>query len=97
MNKNQLNVVKEDNYKKPDIHEIEYLLVIIIKDCRNKYFYTFEYRLVYDIKFTKVYNIKEINFTIIHKPIEFKTEFCGLNRKIKNDRQMVLNLFKQRN
>ena len=45
---NESTVVEEHNFNKPDIHEKEYLLDDIIKDCRNNYFHTFEYRLVYN-------------------------------------------------
>ena len=76
--------VKECDFIKPDIHEIDYLLDGFIKDCRNKYFHTFEYRLVYDIKFTTISNNEEVNFTITQRSMEFKTEFYGLNEKMKN-------------
>ena len=49
---NDSTVVKKYVFIQPDIHEIENLLDDIVKDCRYKYFHTFEYRLVYDIKFT---------------------------------------------
>ena len=53
-------------------------------NCRNRYFHTFEYTLVHDIKFTSKSNNEEVNFTITHRSMEFKTEFYGLNKKIKN-------------
>ena len=81
---NESTVVKEYDSIKPDIHGVDYLLDDIIKDCRNKYFHTFEYRLVYEIKFTNISNNEEVNLTITHRSIEFKTEFYGLNKKIKN-------------
>ena len=87
INENQLTIVKEYDFDKPDIHEIDYLLDDIIKDCRNKYFHTFENRLVFDVNFTNVSNNEEINFTITHRAMEFKTEFYGLNKKIKNARR----------
>ena len=80
-------VVKEYDSIKPDIHEVDYLLDDIVKDCRNKYFHTFEYSLVYDVKFTNISNNEEVNFTITHRSMEFKTEFYGLNKKIKNARE----------
>ena len=52
INENKLFVVKEYEFDKKDIHEIDYLLDDVIKDCRRKYFHTFEYKLVYDINFT---------------------------------------------
>ena len=65
--------------KKPGIHKKDYILDIVIKDCRNNYFHTFEYRLVYDNKFTKISNNEEVNFTISHKFMEFKNEVYCLN------------------
>ena len=87
INKNKLTVVKEYEFDKTDIHEIDYLLDDVIKHCRNNYFHTFEYRLVYDINFTNISNNEEINLIITHKSKEFKTELYGLNKKIKNARQ----------
>ena len=91
---NENTVVKENDFIKSDIHEIDYLLDVTIKDCRDKYFYKFKNRLVYDIKFTNISNIEEVNFTITHRSMQFKTEFYGLNKKIRNARseEMVLYL-----
>ena len=86
-NENKLFVVKEYKFDKKDIHEIDYLLDNIIKDYRRNYFHTFEYRLVYDINFTNISNKEEVNLIITHKSMEFKTEFYGLNKKIKNARR----------
>ena len=83
MNENQLTIVKEYEFDKPDIHESDCLLDDYFKDCRNKYFHTFEYRLVYDINFTNISNNEEVNFTITHRAIKVKTKFYGLNEKIK--------------
>ena len=87
INKNKLTVVKEYKFGKKDIHEIDCLLDDVIKDCRINYFHTFEYKFVYDINFTKISNNEEINLIITHKSKEFKTEFYGLNKKIKNARK----------
>ena len=86
-NENKLFVVKEYKFDKKDIHEIDYLLDDVIKHCRRNYFHTFEYRLVYDINFTKISNNEEVNLIVIHRSMEFKTEFYGLNKKIKNARR----------
>ena len=85
--KKQLSVVKEYKFDKTDIHEIDYLLDNVIKDCRRNYFHTFEYKLVYDINFTNISNNEEVNLIITHRSMEFKTEFYGLNKKIKYARQ----------
>ena len=75
------------NLIKKDIHEIDYLLDDVIKDCRKNYFHTFVYKLVYDINFTNNSNNEEVNLIITHRSMEFKTEFYGLNKKIKNARR----------
>ena len=87
MNDNQLTVVKEYKFDKTDIHELDYLLDDVIKHCRKNYFHTFEYKLVYDIKFTNISNNEEVNLIVTHRSMEFKTEFYGLNKKIKNARR----------
>ena len=87
INENKLTVVKEYEFDKTVIHEIEYLLDDVIKPCRKNYFHTFEYKLVYNIKFTKFSNNEEVNLIITHKSMEFKTEFYGLNKKTKNARE----------
>ena len=87
INENKLFVVKEYKFDKKDIHEIDYLLDNVIKDCRRNYFHTFDYRLVYDINFTNIFNNEEVNLIITHKSMEFKTEVYGLNKKIKNARR----------
>ena len=96
MNENQTTIVKEYEYDKLDIHEVDYLLDDVIKDCRNKGFHTFEQRLVYDIKFTNNSNNEEVDFTIIHRSMEFKTEFYGLNKKSEMLEEMLLKLIKVR-
>ena len=87
INKNKLFVVKEYEFDKKDIHEIDYLVDDVIKHCRKNYFHTFEYKLVYDINFTNISNNEEVNLIITHKSMEFKTEIYGLNKKIKNARR----------
>ena len=87
INENKLFVVKEYEFDKTDIHEIDYLLDDVIKDCRRNYFHTFEYKLVYDINFTNISNNEEVNLIITHRSMEFKTEFYGVNKKIKKARR----------
>ena len=84
INENKLFVVKEYKFVKKDIHEIDYLIDDVIKHCRKNFFHTFEYRLVYDINFTNISNNEEVNLIVTHRSMEFKTEFYGLNKKIKN-------------
>ena len=87
INENKLTVVKEYEFDKKDIHDIDYSLNDVIKHCRKNYFHTFKYRLVYNINFTSISNNEEVNLIISHRSMEFKTEFYGLNKKIKNARR----------
>ena len=41
-------VVKEYDFIKPDIHDVDYLLDDVIKDCRNKYFHKQGYIQMYE-------------------------------------------------
>ena len=45
---------KKHEIEKPDKNELNYIFNDTIKDCRKKYFQSFEYRCVYDIKFTNL-------------------------------------------
>ena len=49
-------VVKEYEFIKFDINEVNYILNDIIKGCRNNFFISFEHRCVYDIKLTNMEN-----------------------------------------
>ena len=92
---NESTVVEEYDFNKPDCHEIDYLIDDNFKDCRKKYFHTFEYRLGYDIKFAKISDNEEVNSTISHRSMGYKTEFYGLNKKkSKMLEEMVLSLIK---
>ena len=81
-------VVKEYHFHKPDILEIDCLLDDNIKQCRNKFFHTFEYRLVYDMKITNISNNEKVNFTITHRSTELKTEFYGLKKNQKQSMKL---------
>ena len=87
INENKLFVVKEYEFDKTDIHKIDDILDDVIKDCRKKYFHSFEYRIIYDLCFKNISNNEEVNFAVTHRSMEFKTEFYGLNKKIKNARE----------
>ena len=50
------SVVIEYEFIKSVIDEVDYILNVTIKDCRSKYFHSFEYRCAYDNKFTKTTN-----------------------------------------
>ena len=85
---NQSTVVKEYDFFDPDINKVDYQLDKVSKDCRKKYFHSFEYRRVYDIKFTKITNIEEVIFLFSLGYKEFKFEYYGLNKGIKKARNI---------
>ena len=86
INEKKLTVVKQYEFDETDIHEIDYLLDDVIKHCRKNYFHTFEYRNDYDISLKNISNEEEVNFVVTDRLMEFRTEFYGLNKKIKNAR-----------
>ena len=49
-------VVKEYKNIRPEIDEVNYIVNDLIRDCRNDYFQSFEYRCVFDSKFMKMEN-----------------------------------------
>ena len=74
-------VVKKYKIIQPEIGEIDYLLRDVFKNCGENVFHTFEYRCMYDIKFTNTLNGEVFYFTIINEFMRFKSEFYGLNKK----------------
>ena len=61
---NESSVVKEYVFNKPVSHEIDYLLDDIKKDCWNKYFHTFDFKRVFDIRVTINCINEEVNLLI---------------------------------
>ena len=70
----------------PDIDKGIYILKDTIKDCRRKFFNSFEYRCVYDINFTNIAKNEDALLTITLGYMEFKSHFYGLTKKIKSTR-----------
>ena len=54
MNEIESFLVKEYHFVNPLIQKIDSLIDNSIGGCHKKYFHKFIYRLVYDIKFTKI-------------------------------------------
>ena len=46
-----------------------------IKNCREKYFHSFEYRCVYDISFTNMTDNEEVSLTFTFEYKKFKSQF----------------------
>ena len=64
---NENVIVKEYEFDNPLIHKIDTIIDNCYRDCRKKYFHTFEFECVYNIKFTNISNNEIINLTISDK------------------------------
>ena len=80
-------VVKEYEFHKPDICEVNYILIDTVKDCRKKNNHSFEYRCVYVIKFQNMENNEDVFLPITLEYKKFKSRYYGLSKKIKNARK----------
>ena len=50
MIENELYVVKEYNFDNPLITKVDSIIDSCYRDCHNKFFHTFKYECIYDIK-----------------------------------------------
>ena len=64
MNENELYVVKEYKFDNPLITKIDSIIDGCYRDCHNKFFHTFKYVCIYDIKLTNITNNETIDLTI---------------------------------
>ena len=76
------NIVEDYAYFKPEIDEVDYLLVKVKKVCRKKFFHPFKHRCVYDNKFANITNDEKVNLSKINDCLKFKSKYYGLNKKI---------------
>ena len=83
MNENELYVVKEYKFDNPLVHKIDSIIDGCYKDCHNKYFHTFRYVCIYDIKLTNIKNNEIINITISDESLGL----YELNKKLTIARQ----------
>ena len=56
-------IVKVYEFDKPLIQKIDSLIDNSIRDCRNKYFHTFDHVCEYDLNYTNITNNETVNFT----------------------------------
>ena len=49
------------------IHKTDFITDDCVRDCHNRFFHTFEYECVYDIKLTNVGNHEVVKITIAYK------------------------------
>ena len=83
MNENELYIVKEYKFDKPLFHKIDSIIDGCYRDCHNKYFHTFKYVCIYDIKLTNITNNEIINRSISDKNMNL----FELNKKLTLARQ----------
>ena len=67
MNEDELYVVKEYKFDKPLITIIDSIIDSCYRDCHNKYFHTFIYVCIDDIKLTAITNNEIINITVSYE------------------------------
>ena len=79
-------VVKESEFINPDIDELNYKLIDTIKDCRQKYFHSIENGCAHDIKIISLANNAEVDLPLFIGYMKIKSQFYGLNKKIKTAR-----------
>ena len=83
MNENELHIVKEYKFDDPLFPKIDSIIDGCDGDCHNKYFHTFKYVCIYDIKLTNITNKEIINISISDESMNlFK-----LNKKLTLARQ----------
>ena len=83
---NEGSFVEEYEGIRQEIDEVGYSLEKVIEDSNKKHFHTFIYRYVCDIEVTNITNNQKNTLNIRHDCLEFKFEYYGLNKKIKNAR-----------
>ena len=64
MKENELYVVKEYKFDTPLFHKKDSIIAGCYRDCHKKYFHTFKYVCIYDIKLSNITNIEIINLSI---------------------------------
>ena len=74
-------VVREYEFIKPKIDEVKFILNDTNKDCSKKYFPSFEYRCVHDVKILNMENNGEYILTVFIGYMKFTSQFNGLNKK----------------
>ena len=63
MNENELYVVKEYKSDNALVTKMDYIIDGFYRDCHNKWFHTFKYDCIYDIKLTNITKNEIFNLT----------------------------------
>ena len=93
MNENELYVVKEYKFDNPLITKIDSIIDNCYRDCHNKYFHTFKYVCIYDIKLTNITNNETINLTISDDSLSLYE--LNIKLTIARQRGFILNQIKK--
>ena len=83
MNENELYVVKEYKFDNPLFHKIDSIIYSCYRDCHNKFFHTFKYVCLYNIKLTNITNNEIITITFSDESMNL----FELNKKLTLARQ----------
>ena len=84
MNENELYIVREYKFDNPLFHKIDSITDGFYRDCHNKYFHTFKYACIYDIKLTNITNNEIINISIFDESMNL----FEINNKLTLTRQI---------
>ena len=68
-------VVKDYEFFKPNIFDVNYILNYTNKDCRNRYFHTFENRCLYHIKFRIITFNEEVFLSVTLEFVKYNSQF----------------------
>ena len=79
---------------KAEIHEVKYILNDTIKGCRIKFFPSFEYSCVYDIKFISLEKTKKLFYYLFFWYMKLKNQFYGLCKRVQKEETMASLLLK---
>ena len=86
--------VKQYEFKKPKITQIDNTLKDVIKDCKDKYFHTFEFRCEYEIIF-KLKTFGEVFYlTILNDFKQLLSETERVLKKLMSTKTMIVNSMK---
>ena len=77
----QAILYKEYTQVEPNTNEVDNIIRKTLKGCRDKYFHSFKYKCVYDIKFKKFTKTKKVHTKIDKRRLKEneKTIFAGQN------------------
>ena len=93
MNENELYAVKEYKIDNPLITKIDSIIDNCYRDCHNKFFHTFKYVCIYDIKLTIITNNEIFNITISDESLGLYE--LNIKLTIARQRGFVLNQIKK--